>query len=87
MYYEKSHRKEKILLNPRKESESLDLPASVEQNPLFGSKLVPLLFTIEISNDSISPGAASDVILGFLVEGVTNNPYAPHGLISAFLPS
>lgn len=75
-----------MLLNPRKESESVDLPACVEQNPLFCSKLVLLLFTIEISKDKISAGA-SDVMLGLLVEGLTNNLYALYGLISVFLPS
>jgi hypothetical protein len=47
---------------------------------------VSLLFTIEISKDRISEGA-SDVILGILVAGLTNNPYVLYGLISAFLPS
>lgn len=77
-----------MLLNPRKESEPLDLAASVEQDPfLFSSKLVLLLFAIEISNDSISAGAP-DLMLGILAEGLgNNNPYDLYGLVSAFPPS
>lgn len=61
----------------------MDLPGTVEQNnPLFCSELVLLLFTIEISKDRIS-----DLMIGLLAEGLTINPYALYGLISAFLPS
>lgn len=64
-----------MLLNPRKGSEPLDLPASWEQDPFFfSSKLVLLLFAIEISNDSISADA-SDLMLGILAETLGNDPY------------
>lgn len=76
-----------MLLNPRKESESLDLllPGRIEQNAFFCSKLVLVLFAMEISKDSISE-VASDVMLFLLAQGLTINPYALYGLISAFLP-